>query len=150
MSTSCQSVSLRESKIVQLGTIIKEWKNCQEIKSLSENSRSTFNQMSAFFKTHNLSLNIKVKLLRCYICRVESWTLNEDTTRNLNAFEMRLNIRILKYLGQTESLTKDSLEEWRRIKDRKNSQLQYLERQNERHLTSSYLSEKNLGKYWFR
>ncbi|CAG9839577.1 unnamed protein product [Diabrotica balteata] len=85
-----------------LGTIINEkWTNNQEIRALIAKAKSTFNRMGAFFKSHNLSLDTKVRMLRCYVFSVllygvESWTLNEDMCKKLEEFEMWLYRRILK------------------------------------------------------
>ncbi|CAG9832683.1 unnamed protein product [Diabrotica balteata] len=85
-----------------LGTIInEEWTNNQKIRAYVAKARSTFNRMGAFFKSHNLSLGTKVRMLRCYVFfvllyDVESWTLNEDMCKKLEAFEMWLYRRILK------------------------------------------------------
>uniref|UniRef100_A0A8D9AW28 Reverse transcriptase domain-containing protein n=1 Tax=Cacopsylla melanoneura TaxID=428564 RepID=A0A8D9AW28_9HEMI len=59
------------------------------------------NRMGAVFKSHNLTLDTKMRLLRCYVFSVlfygvESWTLNETISNKLNAFEMWLYRRILK------------------------------------------------------
>ncbi|CAG9838932.1 unnamed protein product [Diabrotica balteata] len=54
-----------------LGTIInEEWTNNQEIRASIEKARSTFNRMGAFFRSHNLSLDTKVRMLRCYVFSV--------------------------------------------------------------------------------
>ncbi|CAG9830038.1 unnamed protein product [Diabrotica balteata] len=85
-----------------LGTIInEEWTNNQEIRASIAKARSTFNRMGAFFKSHNLSLDTKVRMLGCYVFfvllyGVDSWTLNEDMCKKLEAFEMWLYRRILK------------------------------------------------------
>lgn len=85
-----------------LGTIVNEqWGHSQEIKSRIEKARAAFIQMSKLFKTHNLNLQLKLRLLRCYIFSillygVESWTLTEATTKKLEAFEMWTYRRILK------------------------------------------------------
>ncbi|CAG9839807.1 unnamed protein product [Diabrotica balteata] len=50
-----------------LGTIIIEkWTNNQEIRARIGKARSTFNRMGAFFKSYGLSLDTKVRMLRCY------------------------------------------------------------------------------------
>ncbi|CAG9839630.1 unnamed protein product [Diabrotica balteata] len=85
-----------------LGTIInKEWTNNQEIRARIAKARSTYNRIGAFFKSHNFSLDTKVRMLRCYVFSVllygvESWTLNEVMSKKLEAFEMWLYRRILK------------------------------------------------------
>ena len=56
--------------------------------------------MSSLFKSHDLTINTKMRLLRCYVFSVlfygvESWTLTEATTKKLESFEMWLYRRIL-------------------------------------------------------
>ncbi|KAI5708046.1 hypothetical protein M8J77_015361 [Diaphorina citri] len=85
-----------------LGTIINEnWDNSQEVRSRIAKATAAFNKMSKIFKSHDLTISTKVRLLKCYIFSillygVESWTLNENTTKKLEAFEMWLYRRILK------------------------------------------------------
>ncbi|CAG9827105.1 unnamed protein product [Diabrotica balteata] len=85
-----------------LGTIInEEWTNNQEIRARIAKAKSNFNRIRGFFKSHNLSLDTKVRMLRCFVFSVlvygvESWTLNEDMCKKLKAFEMWLYRRILK------------------------------------------------------
>ncbi|CAG9833270.1 unnamed protein product [Diabrotica balteata] len=93
-----------------LGTIInEEWTNNQEIRARTAKARSIFNRMGAFFKSHNLSLDTKARTLRCYVFSVllygvESWTLNEDMCKRLEAFEMWLYRRILKILYSSSDI----------------------------------------------
>uniref|UniRef100_A0A8D9EQ38 Craniofacial development protein 2 n=1 Tax=Cacopsylla melanoneura TaxID=428564 RepID=A0A8D9EQ38_9HEMI len=100
----------RVSKYTYLGTIINEaWDNSQEIKSRIGKARSIFNSMSAAFKSHNLTLDTKVRLLRCYVFSVllygvETWTLTKDTSNRLEAFELWLYRRILK-ISWTQKVT---------------------------------------------
>lgn len=85
-----------------LGSMLNEqWDNSQEIKIRIEKARAAFIQMSKLFKSHNLTLEIKLRLLRCYVFSillygVESWTLTEATTKRLEAFEMWTYRRMLK------------------------------------------------------
>uniref|UniRef100_A0A8D8VL77 Craniofacial development protein 2 n=2 Tax=Cacopsylla melanoneura TaxID=428564 RepID=A0A8D8VL77_9HEMI len=85
-----------------LGTMLNEqWDQSQEIKIRIVKARAAFNQMSKLFKTHNLNIDFKIRLLRCYIFSillygVESWTLTKATAKRLEAFEMWTYRRILK------------------------------------------------------
>lgn len=100
----------RVSQYTYLGTIINEnWDNTQEIKSRIGKARSTFNQMSAVFKSHDLTLETKIRLLRCYVYSVllygvETWTMRDETEKRLEAFELWLYRRILK-ISWTEKIT---------------------------------------------
>uniref|UniRef100_A0A8D8SH15 Craniofacial development protein 2 n=1 Tax=Cacopsylla melanoneura TaxID=428564 RepID=A0A8D8SH15_9HEMI len=155
-----QTAIERVKQYTYLGTIINEdWQNSQEIKSRIGKAKSTFNRMSTFFKTHNLSLDIKVRLLRCYIFSVllygvESWTLNEDTIKKLNAFEMWLYRRILKIpwtarVRNEEVLRrmKKDLEIMNTIKVRKLQYLGHIMRNESRYtLLQSIMQGKIFGK----
>ena len=85
-----------------LGSNINEqWDHSVEIRCRIEKARSTFAKMQTLFKTSDLDLGTKVRLLRCYVFSVllygvESWTLTEASTKKLQAFEMWLYRRILK------------------------------------------------------
>uniref|UniRef100_A0A8D8VWR7 Uncharacterized protein n=1 Tax=Cacopsylla melanoneura TaxID=428564 RepID=A0A8D8VWR7_9HEMI len=79
----------------------EQWDQSQEIKIRIVKARAAFNQMSKLFKTHNLNIDFKIRLLRCYIFSillygVESWTLTKATAKRLEAFEMWTYRRILK------------------------------------------------------
>lgn len=57
--------------------------------------------MSNLFKSHDLNLTTKIRMLRCYVFPVllygaESWRLTQCYTEKLEAFEMWLYRRILK------------------------------------------------------
>lgn len=100
----------RVKQYTYLGTIINEnWDNSQEIRCRIETARSVFIKMSSLFKSHNLNLNMKLRLLRCYVFSVllygvETWTLNKETTKRLEAFELWLYRRILK-ISWTQRIT---------------------------------------------
>uniref|UniRef100_A0A8D8XEP5 Craniofacial development protein 2 n=1 Tax=Cacopsylla melanoneura TaxID=428564 RepID=A0A8D8XEP5_9HEMI len=109
----------RVSQYTYLGTIINEqWDNSQEIRCRIGKAKSTFNEMSAVFKSHNLTLETKIRLIRCYVYSVllygvETWTLKEETTAKLQAFEFWLYRRILK-ISWKEKVT--NIEVLRRMK----------------------------------
>ncbi|CAG9834503.1 unnamed protein product [Diabrotica balteata] len=85
-----------------LETIINEqWSNLQEIKCRMGKARMVFNKMSAIFKSHNISLDTKMRHLRCYVLSVllygaEAWTVTDTTIKKREAVEMRLYIRMLR------------------------------------------------------
>ncbi|CAG9837704.1 unnamed protein product, partial [Diabrotica balteata] len=69
----------RVSQYNYLGTIINEsWDNTQEIKCRIGKAKSAFFTMSSVFKSHNLTLKTKIRLLKCYVYSVllyelETW-----------------------------------------------------------------------------
>uniref|UniRef100_A0A8D8SHV0 Craniofacial development protein 2 n=1 Tax=Cacopsylla melanoneura TaxID=428564 RepID=A0A8D8SHV0_9HEMI len=92
----------RVTQCQYLGTCINEaWDNSQEVKCRIAKARNVFNSMDSVFKSHNLTLDTKTRLLKCYVFSVllygvETWTLTEATTNKLRAFELWLYRRMLR------------------------------------------------------
>lgn len=82
----------RIKKYMYLGTTVNEqWDHSQEIKMRIEKARAVFNKMDSLFKSHNITIDTKKRLLRCYMFSVllygvESWT--KAAAKKLEAFEM--------------------------------------------------------------
>lgn len=76
----------RVTQYTYLGTMINEnWNNSQEIRCRIEKARAAFIKMNTLFKSHNLSMDIKLRL--CYVFSIllygaEAWTLKEGISRN--------------------------------------------------------------------
>lgn len=85
-----------------LGAWVNEtWESDQEIKTRIEIARASFNNMKKILCCRQLNIKLRVRLLLCYIWPIvmygcETWTLNEDTTRRLRAFEMWCYRRMLR------------------------------------------------------
>uniref|UniRef100_A0A8D8T8A4 Craniofacial development protein 2 n=1 Tax=Cacopsylla melanoneura TaxID=428564 RepID=A0A8D8T8A4_9HEMI len=119
-----------------LGTCINEtWENSQEIRCRIAKARSTFNSMGSVFKSHNLTLDTKMRLLKCYVFSVllygvETWTLTQDTTKKLEAFELWLYRRILRLSWTHKVTNKEVLQRMKKepeiINTVKKRKLQYL------------------------
>ena len=111
----------RVSQYPYLGTIINEaWDNSQEIKCRIGKARSVFNSMGSIFKNHDLTMDTKMRLLRCYVFSVlfygaETWTLTKATSAKLEAFELWLYRRILR-IPWTQKVT--NVEVLRRVNKR--------------------------------
>uniref|UniRef100_A0A8D8RKC5 Craniofacial development protein 2 n=1 Tax=Cacopsylla melanoneura TaxID=428564 RepID=A0A8D8RKC5_9HEMI len=92
----------RVTQCQYLGTCINEaWDNSQEVKCRIAKARNVFNSMDSVFKSHNLTLDTKTRLLKCYVFSVllygvETWTLTEAITNKLRAFELWLYRRMLR------------------------------------------------------
>jgi len=90
------------SSIKYLGTILNDNGNInQEIRSKIEQARRSFLDMKNVFTRKELNLDLRVRMLRCYIFSMllygcESWTLSPETERKITSFEMYLYRRILK------------------------------------------------------
>uniref|UniRef100_A0A8D8SXR8 Craniofacial development protein 2 n=1 Tax=Cacopsylla melanoneura TaxID=428564 RepID=A0A8D8SXR8_9HEMI len=150
----------RVKTFTYLGTTLNEdWDHSQEIKCRIEKARSAFNNMSKLFKTHNLTVEMKMRLLRCYIFSImlygiESWTLTGATTSRLEAFEMWIYRRILR-ISWMDRITNESVLQ-RMKKDKeimhtiKRRKLEYLghilRNENKYHLLKCILQGKVYGK----
>lgn len=92
----------RVNKYVYLGTNInEEWDHSVEIRCRIEKARAIFLKMGKLFKSRDLPLNTKMRILRCYVFStllygVESWTLSESSCKKLEAFELWLYRRVLR------------------------------------------------------
>lgn len=92
----------RTNKYIYLGTIINDqWDPSQEVKCRIEKSRNVFIKMASVLKSRDLTLNTKMRLVRCYVFSVllygvEAWTLTEASTKKLEAYEMWVYRRMLR------------------------------------------------------
>uniref|UniRef100_A0A8D9DVR2 Craniofacial development protein 2 n=1 Tax=Cacopsylla melanoneura TaxID=428564 RepID=A0A8D9DVR2_9HEMI len=80
-----------------------------EIKIRIEKARSAFLKMRPILSSHDLSLDTRVRLLKCYVFPillygVEAWTLNKECEDRLQAFEMWAYRRILR-ISWTDRVT---------------------------------------------
>ena len=92
----------RVYKYKYLGTWISE-KNDQttEIKTRIEMARNAFVKMKTVLSSKDLTLELRVRALRCYVFSIlqyglESWTLKQDHINKLQSFEMWCYRRMLK------------------------------------------------------
>ena len=85
-----------------LGTNLNDrWDHSTEIKQRIEKARIAFVKFAKIFKSRDLPLTTKIRLLRCYVFSillygVEAWTLTNATMKKLEAFEMWCYRRILR------------------------------------------------------
>lgn len=104
----------RVQQIAYLGTTINEnWDTTQEIRCRIARAKAAFNKMNKIFKSHDLTIETKVKLLKCYIFSillygVESWTLNKKLIKKIEACEMWLYRRVLR-ISWTEHTTNEEV-----------------------------------------
>lgn len=109
----------RVKKYNYLGTLFNETvDNSQEIKTRIEKARGTFMKMKKVFCSRDLSLELKIRLMRCYVLSVlyyglESWTLKKNDMRKMEAFELWIYRRILR-ISWVERVT--NIEVLRRMK----------------------------------
>lgn len=82
---------------------------CSEIKIRIEKARASFVKIRKLLCSRDLSLDLRVRMLRCYVFPVllygaETWTLNVHYERKLEAFEMWAYRRMLR-ISWTEHVT---------------------------------------------
>ena len=125
----------RVRKYNDLGTVINENNDSsEEIRVRVE--KATFTKMKKVFCGWDLSLRLKIRLVRCYVLSVlfygmEAWTLKKIDTKRLEAFEMWMYRRIMR-IPWTERVT--DVEVLRRLQQKekvliltiKKHKLQYL------------------------
>ena len=103
----------RVEKICYLGCNISDtWDHSYEIRTRIEKARSSFGRLKKVLCNLSLNINIRIRILRCYIFSVllygvESWSLTEATTKRLEAFEMWCYRRMLRvsYTHHTSNIT---------------------------------------------
>lgn len=85
-----------------LGTTVNEnGDNRKEIRSRIEQARRAFTNMKKFFTRSDLSLSLRLRMIRCYVFPIllygcECWTLDPNTEKKIEAFEMYIYRRILR------------------------------------------------------
>ena len=105
-----------------LGTTVNaKWDQASEIRSRIEKARAAFNNMKKLFTSKDISLQLKLRLVRCYVFSVlfygvEAWTTTEATLKKLESFEMWIYRRILK-IPWTDHIT--NVEVMRRLEKEK-------------------------------
>lgn len=93
---------MKNTEFKYLGTIMNE--TCdgnREIRSRIEQARSTFLSMRNMFRRSELSLDLRLRMLRCYVVSTltygcESWTLGPGLEKRIEALEMYFYRRILR------------------------------------------------------
>ena len=71
----------RVERYTYLGLMVNSnWDQSVEVRSRIEKARTVFNKMKTFFVSRNLSLKLKIRMVRCYILPVllygfEAWTM---------------------------------------------------------------------------
>ena len=92
----------RVERYTYLGSMINaNWDQSEEVRCRIEKARTIFNKKKTFFVSKNLSLKLKIRMVRCYILPVllygvEAWTMTEALMRRLESFEMWIYRRILR------------------------------------------------------
>ena len=97
-----------------LGQLITEdGKNDNEIMHRISIARSVFNKMRTTLTSRRLSINIRKRILKCYVWSTllygcETWTLSDNIIKRLNAFEMWTYRRMLR-ISWTDKITNESV-----------------------------------------
>ena len=79
----------------------EDWDETQEIRARIEQARDVFLKMKKLLCRRELSLKLRMRIVRCYVFPVllygcEGWTLTKALEKNLEAFEMWCYRRMLK------------------------------------------------------
>uniref|UniRef100_A0A8D8UNP4 Craniofacial development protein 2 n=1 Tax=Cacopsylla melanoneura TaxID=428564 RepID=A0A8D8UNP4_9HEMI len=104
----------KTSSINYLGSFIHEdWDPQREIKIRIEKARSAFLKFKNLLCGHEIKLQLKIRMLRCYVFSVllygvESWTLTDTILKKIEAFEMWTYRRILK-IKWTDKITNEEV-----------------------------------------
>ena len=85
-----------------LGAMMDEQCDCKkEIKCRIEQARRQFMSMKKLFVRSDLSLQLRMRMIRCYVFSIllygcESWTLDQYIEKRIDAFEMYIYRRLLR------------------------------------------------------
>ena len=102
-----------------LGATISEEGSKKEVVCRIAQAIAALTKLSTIWKDKNISLSIKIRLMRSLVTSIflyacESWTLNKDIERRIQAFEMRCYRRILG-ISYKDRVTNAEVEEKIRI-----------------------------------
>lgn len=78
-----------------------DWNIGQEVSSRIERARNAFTKMKQLLTSRQLSLNLRLRLVKCYVFPVllygmEGWTLLDQHCKKIEAFEMWIYRRMLR------------------------------------------------------
>uniref|UniRef100_A0A8D8UV16 Craniofacial development protein 2 n=2 Tax=Cacopsylla melanoneura TaxID=428564 RepID=A0A8D8UV16_9HEMI len=100
----------RVNKYTYLGTNVTCTADyCSEIKIRIEKARAAFVKIKKMLCSRDLSLDLRVRMLKCYVFSVlyygvETWTLNKECEKRLEAFEM-WTYRRMQRISWTDHIT---------------------------------------------
>ncbi|KAI5754908.1 hypothetical protein M8J77_012531 [Diaphorina citri] len=104
----------RTESIIYLGSNINDdWDPSKEIRIRIEKARSSFIKLKKFFCGQDINMELKIRMLRCYVFSVllygvESWTITDTVLKKVEAFEMWTYRRILK-IKWTDRITNEEV-----------------------------------------
>ncbi|CAG9835438.1 unnamed protein product [Diabrotica balteata] len=99
---------------IYLGTTVNSnWDQAKEIRIRVEKARASFTSMKQIFTSNNLTLPLKIRVLKCYVFPVllygmEAWTMTVTLTKKVEAFEMWSYRHILR-ISWTEHVTNEEV-----------------------------------------
>ena len=149
----------RVQRYKYLGSWVNEaWESDNEIKARIEIARASFNKMKKVLCNKKLDVNLRVRMLQCYIWPIvfygcEAWTIKEHMRQKLEALEMwfyrrMLQISWVQRVRNDEVLrrVKKSRELMKNIKRRKVAYLGHVLRYERYHLLQTIMMGKIEGK----
>lgn len=101
LSTGNQQIQ-QVSSFRYLGCLLNsKWDSTQEIRSRIEQARAAFSNMKKVLTSRDLSIPLRIRLLRCYVFPIlyygmEGWTLTKAMCSRIEAFEMWCYRRLLR------------------------------------------------------
>ena len=149
----------RVSKYNYLGCELNEqWDRSFEIRRRIEIARSAFNRMKAILCSGKLGIEIRTRVLRCYVFSVllygvEAWTITDATEKRLASFEMWCYRRMWKISWTQHVTNKETLRRMKKeteilntIKERKMSYFGHILRGDKYELMRLVVQGKVEGK----
>ena len=145
----------RVESYTYLGSMVNlNWDQSEEVRCRIEKGKPIFNKMKTFFVRRNLSLKLKIRMVRCYILPVflygvEAWTMTEALMRRLESFKMWIYRWILRISWIEHTTNEEVLRRMDKrkevtftVKRRKMEYLGHIMRNNKYRLLPLILQEK--------
>lgn len=137
--------------------ITADGRDVEEIKTRLGMARNAFNNMERVLRDKGMGIELRLKLLRCYVWSVaryasETWTLTKSTCRKIEAFELwcyrkMQRIKWTEKITNKEVLQRLNMEEAALVKILSNKKEKYLrERAENDELFAKAVHGKILGK----
>lgn len=144
-----------------LGSWLNNEVTCdEEIKTRIEIARRAFKKWYPVFTNRNISIQTRLRTLRCYIWSIllygcETWTLKIDTMNKIEAFEMWCYRRILRISWTTHTTNEEILRQLNKerellitIKTRKASYFGHIIRGTKYYIPRLIIQGKVEGRRW--
>ncbi|CAH1240999.1 Hypp6277 [Branchiostoma lanceolatum] len=101
------------SEFTYLGSVqTEDCGSTKEVKVRIAKSTLALSKLKHIWSSHNISMSTKIRLLRCLVLSIflygaESWTLNAEIAKRINAFEMNCYRRLLRVHWTSHTTNKE-------------------------------------------